>query len=190
MTTRLLRELRDLFGGLFRPRPGQGSAHAQAESDGQEASTEVPSDRSESPSGGQPFNVQSYIGSDIAQMQEEERPPEPTELVASVHFGGNDDRTYLLCTKKEASGGGESGWTLWQMGDDFDTGRPFCCRVASAYPYSDCDCEPAFVAEQLLTKVWEDEQDFGELPPHIATLYTAGLLSAQDLKRIFATVFA
>ena len=188
MTTRLLRELRDFFGGLFRPRPGQGSAHAQVESDGQEASTEVPSDRSESPSGGQPFNVQSYIGSDIAQMQEEERPPEPTELVASVHLGGNDDRTYLLCTEMEASGGGESGWTLWQMGDDFDTGRPFCCRVAFAYPYSDRDA--AFVAEQLLTKVLEDEHHFDGLPPERATLGAAGLLSAQDLRRIFAKVFA
>ena len=107
------------------------------------------------------------------------------ELVASVHMGGNDYRIYFLSTHKVASGGGKSGWTLWHVDG---RGGPFCCRVAFAYPYSDRDA--AFVAEQLLTKVLEDEHHFDGLPPERATLRAAGLLSAQDLKRIFAKVFA
>ena len=158
MTIQLLRELHGFLWLLFRPKPRPGSAHAQSENDGQEASTEITSDQFIKSSGSQPFEVQSYIGSDIAQMQEEERPADSAELVASVWLGGNDYRTYLLETDKEGSGGGESGWTLWQMGDDYDTGRPFCCRIAFAYPYS--GCAAAFVAEQLLTKALEDERDF------------------------------
>jgi hypothetical protein len=191
MAIQLLRELHDFLWLLFRPKPRPGSAHAQIENDGQEVSTEVLLDQSIKASGSQPFEVHTYIGSDIAQMQEEERPAESAELVASVWLGGNDYRTYLLETNKKGSGGGESGWTLWQMGDDYGTGRPFCCRIAFAYPYS--GCAAAFVAEQLLTRALEDERGlYGMFHTERdgEAVEAEGLMSAQDVRRIFTAVFA
>lgn len=138
------------------------------------------------PSGTQQFEVDSYIGSDIAQMSEDCEPPESAELVAVVSLGGgNDHRAYFLSTEKEASGVGSSGWTLWEMGHDGDTG--IGCRVGYAWPY---DGSPsAFVAERILTKAWEDE-GMGGLLPDYAAVETPGLLSAEDIQRIFVQVFS
>ncbi len=81
----------------------------------------------------QNFETQSYIGSDIAQMgYEGERPPRSARFVVAIDMGsgpgGGDYRTYLLSTDKE-----RSGWTLWQMGHDYDTGKRLYCRVAYGY---------------------------------------------------------
>jgi hypothetical protein len=138
-------------------------------------------------SGSQRFEVQSYIGSDIAQMGElRERPPETAEPVASVYLGGNDYRVYLLSTEKESVGAGKSGWTLWQMGHDYDTGEPLFCRLAAGYPYD--GSRSALVAERLLTQVLKDERNEGLLPSPVGVDAT-GLLSAKDVQRIFAQAF-
>ena len=184
MPTRLLRELQGFFRLRSGWKPGQGRVRTQSESDDQ-PSAEVTSGQSIKSSGAQPFEVHSYIGSDIAQMQEEERPSESAELVASVYLGGNDCRTYLLETCKQAVGRGISGWTLWEMGHD-DTGRPLYCRLAYGYPYS--GCAAAFVAEQLLAKALEDEHML-HTEADCTIVEAEGLLSAQDIERIFASVF-
>ena len=102
----------------------------------------------------QPFEVQSYVGSDIAQFGYGERPPKSAKLVASVDMGsgpeGGDYRTYFLSTDRE-----RSGWTLWQMGHDYDTGKRLYCRVAYGSPYR--GFRAAYAAEQLLTKAWQDD---------------------------------
>jgi hypothetical protein len=188
MPTRLLDELHGFFRLLFGWKPGYGRGRTQSENDDLKPSTEVTSGQPSKSSGSRPFEVQCYIGSEIAQMQDVERPPDSAELVGSVNLGGNDDRTYLLSTNKKGRPGGASGWTLWQMGDDYDTGRPFCCRVAFAYPYG--DCAAAFVAEQLLIKAVEDERYFEGMQSNNLMIYDAGLLSAQDFRRIFATLFS
>src|SRR5258708_39225944 len=115
-----------------------------------------------------------------------ERPPETAEPVASVYLGGNDYRIYLLSTEKEALGARKSGWTLWQMGHDYDTGEPLFCRIAFGYPYD--GSQSALVAERLLTQVLEDELHEGLLPSPVG-VETTGLLSAQDVQRIFAKAF-
>jgi hypothetical protein len=186
MPTRLLREFHGFFQLLSGWKAGHGRARTQNENDYRKPSTEVTSGQSIKSSGSQPFEVQTYIRSDIAQMQEDERPPESAELVASVDLGGNDYRTYLLETRKQGMGRGISGWTLWQMGPDYDTGRPLYCRIACGYPYS--SCATAFVAEQLLAKALEDE-DMLHTEADCTIVEAEGLLSAQDIERIFATVF-
>jgi hypothetical protein len=186
MPTRLLRELHGFFRRLSSWKPSQGRARTRSEKDDQQPSTEVTSGQSISSSGSQPFEVRTYIGSDIAQMQGDERPPESAELVASIYLGGNDHRTYLLETCKQGVGRGISGWTLWEMGHDYDTGRPLYCRIAYGYPYS--GCAAAFVAEQLLAQALEDEHML-HTEADWTIVEAEGLLSAQDIERIFATVF-
>lgn len=170
MPTRLLRELHGFFQRLSSWKPGHGRARP----------------RSMKSSDSQPFEVQTYIGSNIAQMQEVERPAKSAELVASVWFGGDDYRTYLLETRKRGVGRGKSGWILWQKGHDDNTGRPLYCRIAFGYPHS--GREAAFVAEQLLTRALEDE---GMLHTEAdgGTIEAEGLLSSQDIRRIVARVF-
>jgi hypothetical protein len=186
MPTRLLRELHGFFQLLFIWNPGNGRARAERGDDDQKPLTEVASDRSTKSSEGQPFEVQTYIGSDIAQMQEVERPAKSAELVASVWFGGDDYRTYLLETRKRGVGRGKSGWILWQKGHDDNTGRPLYCRIAFGYPFS--DRAAAFVAEQLLAKALEDEMML-HTEADGGAVEAEGLLSAQDIWRIFARVF-
>jgi hypothetical protein len=170
MPTRLLRGLHGFFRRLSSWKPGYSGARAQ----------------SAKSSDSQPFEVQTYIGSDIAQMQEVERPAKSAELVASVWFGGDDYRTYLLETRKRRVGRGSSGWTLWQKGHDDNTGRPLYCRIAFGYPYS--GRAAALVAEQLLTRALEDEM-MVHTEAEASAIEAEGLLSAQDIWRIFASVF-
>jgi hypothetical protein len=120
-------------------------------------------------------------------MSEDCRPPESAELVAVVSLGGgNSHRSYFLSVNKEALGKVRSGWTLWETGRSDFSEQPLGCRVAFACPY---DGSPStFVAERLLTKTWEEERMWGLLPDY-AAVETPGLLSAQDIQRIFAQVF-
>ena len=186
MPTGLLRELHGFFRRLPRWKPGHGRARAEDESEDHKPSNEITSGQSIKSSGSQPFEVHTYIGSDIAQMQEDERPSESAELVASVWFGGDDYRTYLLETDKEGSGGGSSGWTLWQRGHDDNTGRPLFCRIAFGYPYG--GCAAPVVAEQLLAKALEDEHMLYAEAAGWVKVEAEGLLSAQVIRRIVATV--
>jgi hypothetical protein len=137
-------------------------------------------------SSNQTLEVQSYIGSDIAQMSDAgEHPPRSAKIVVKLDMGsgpgGGDYRTYLLCTDKK-----RSGWTLWQMGHDYDTGKRLYCRVADGWPYRGCPAK--YAAEQLLTKVWEHERDLWGLAPN-AIVEEAGLLTVEDIERIELTVF-
>lgn len=186
MPTRLLRELQGFFRLLSSWKTRHGRARAQSDSDDQMASTTVTSGQSIKSSAAPPFEVHSYVGSDIAQMQEEERPADSAELVASVYLGGDDYRTYLLETHKQGVGRGVSGWTLWQKGSDYETGAPLFCRIAFGYPYN--GCAAAQVAEQLLIKALEDEHML-HTEADGGTVKAEGLLSVQDIRRIFAGVF-
>jgi hypothetical protein len=153
----------------------------------QTASTEVTSGQSMTPPNDQPFQVHSYIGSNIAQMGEmNESPPQSAELVASVYLGGNDNRTYLLSAKLARTDRETSGWTLWQKGSDYDTGQPLYCRVGFGYPLQ--SCQAAFAAAQILAKTWEDESMEGLLVSQV-TVDAAGLLSAEEVRRIFSKAF-
>jgi hypothetical protein len=153
----------------------------------QTPSTEVTPGQSMPPPGDQPFQVHSYIGSNIAQMGEmNESPPQSAELVASVYMGGNDSRTYLLSAHLARTDRETSGWTLWQQGSDYDTGQPLYCRVGFGYPLQ--GYQAAFAATQILARTWEDESMEGLLVSHV-TVDAAGLLSAEEVRRIFAQVF-
>jgi hypothetical protein len=138
-------------------------------------------------SSGQPFEVDSYVGSDIAQMGVmNESPPQSAELVASVYLGGNDYRIYLLSTHQARTSRETSGWTLWQKGHDDDTGQPLYCRVGFGYPLQGYPA--AFAAAQILAKTLEDESMWGLLVSDM-TVDAAGLLSAAEIQQIFANVF-
>ena len=134
----------------------------------------------------QPFEVQSYVGSNIAQLGYGERPPRSAKFIASLDMGSGpgcgDYRTYLLSTDKE-----RSGWTLWHMAHDYDTGKRLYCRVADGSPYR--GYQPEYAAEQLLTKVWLDESDEGSLIQNVL-VKEAGLLTAEDIQRVAQTVYA
>jgi hypothetical protein len=184
MTSRLLRELRGRLRLWFGWKPRLGHAHTQ--SYGQRASTEVTSGPSVDSPSRLPFEVQSYVDSEIAQMREDgERPPESAEPVGAIYLGGNDYRIYFLSTNKIGLVGGSSGWTLWQAGYGHDD-ELLHCRLAFGYPYSD-SCGAAFVAEILLTRALQDDHYFDGSPPPVAE-EPAGLLSRQDIERIVANV--
>src|SRR4051794_13893966 len=126
------------------------------------------------------LEVQSYVGSDIAQMgSQRERSPRAAELVASIDMGsgpgGGDYRTYLLSTDRE-----RSGWTLWQKGSDYDTGKVLYCRVAYGTPGR--GIHPKDAAEELLTKTWQAERDLEGVLPHRILVELAGLLTARTIR--------
>jgi hypothetical protein len=93
--------------------------------------------------------------------------------------GGGDYRTYLLSTNRD-----RSAWFLWLMG--FDEGRLYCC-IAMGSPYRGYRAQ--YAAEQLLTKSWEDERDIEGAFCRNAIVEEAGLLNAQDIRRIELAVF-
>ena len=134
-----------------------------------------------------PFEVQTYIGSDIAQMRTDgDRPPRSAKLVASVDMGsgpgGGDYRTYLISTDRA-----RKGWTLWIRGSDYDTGKSMHCYVAYGWPYRGVSARDA--AEVLLAKSWVHERDlYGTWPPWI-TVQEPGLLTCDDIERIRSAVF-
>src|SRR3954454_14663473 len=95
----------------------------------------------------QPFEIQSYVGSDIAQLREDgERPPRSAKFVVDLDMGsgpgGGDYRTYLLSTNRE-----RSLWILWLRGNDYDSGKPMYYQVATGWPY--WGYAARFAAEQL-----------------------------------------
>lgn len=136
----------------------------------------------------QPFKVESNAGQPIEVMLEfDERPPRSAKLVAYIDFGsgpgGGDYRTYLLSTDRE-----RSGWHLWLMVFDDDTGKRIYGRLASGSPYRGYPAK--YAAEQLLTKVLEEERDIGWVEQSPWGVMEAGLLDADDIERIGMTVFA
>ena len=133
------------------------------------------------------FKVEAYAGRDIEQMIEDnERPPRSAKLVAEIDFGsgpgGGDYRTYFLCTDRK-----RSGWYLWMMLSDYDTGKPVYDNVAFGRPYR--GISPKHAAEELLTKLLEDKRDIYEIASGSWYVMEPGLLDAGDIKRIELTVW-
>jgi len=128
--------------------------------------------------------MDSYIGSDIAQIgYEDDRPPRSAKFVVSLDMGsgpgGGDYRTYLLCTDKT-----RSSWNLWME----YSGHGQYCRIAWGEPYRGIPAERA--AELLLTKSWEDERDYEGIYIYGGLRVEGeGLLSAMDIDRIERAVF-
>jgi hypothetical protein len=128
----------------------------------------------------QPFEVQSYIGSEIAELREDgERPPRSAKMVAYLDLGsgpgGGDYRTYLLSTNRE-----RSLWILWATATD-DSGKALYCQIATGRPYRGYPAK--FAAEQLLIKSWQDERDLEGLSDG-ALVRGEGLLNKEDIHRI------
>jgi hypothetical protein len=133
----------------------------------------------------QQFEVQSYIGTEIAQLREDgERPPRSAKLVVDLdmgsHPGGGDYRTYLLSTNRE-----RSAWILWLTGNDWD--KPLYCRIATGWPYRGCGAR--FAAEQLLLRSWQDERNKEAWDPAWVLVLKAGLLTKEDIRRVELNVF-
>jgi hypothetical protein len=125
------------------------------------------------------FEVQSYIGSEIAELREDgERPPRSAKMVVELDLGsgpgGGDYRTYLLSTNRE-----RSLWILWSRAYE---DKPLYCRIATGRPYRGYPAR--FAAEQLLIKSWQDERDLEGLLPDCARVLREGLLNKQDIHRI------
>jgi hypothetical protein len=132
------------------------------------------------------FEVQTYVGSDIAQLEDGERPPRSAKLVVDLdmgsHPGGGDYRAYLLSTNRECSA-----WILWLRFKDWND-KPLYCRIATGRSHR--GCEARFAAEQLLLRSWQDERDQeGQEPPPWVLVLEAGLLTEEDIDRLKLTVF-
>ena len=132
------------------------------------------------------FKVEAYAGGDIERMIENnERPPRSAKLVAEIDFGsgpgGGDYRTYFLCTDRK-----RSGWYLWMMLSDYDTGKPVYDNVAFGRPYR--GISPKHAAEELLTKLLKDELDIWGMSSEPWSVDEPGLLDADDIKSIELTV--
>ena len=133
------------------------------------------------------FEVQSYIGSDIAQIGKNgaERPPRSAKLVACIDYGsgpgGGDYRTYLLSTDRT-----RSGWMLWMAAYDDNIGKRLYCRIAWGEPYRSMPAKAA--ALTLLTKSREDERKLYGAHGG-AEVMTAGLLDNDDIQLIEQSVF-
>jgi hypothetical protein len=125
------------------------------------------------------FNIQTYIGSDIAQLGPDgERPSWRKLFLVSLDMGsgpgGGDYRSYFLVANRK-------GWTLWLMGHDYDSGKPQYCRVAYGWPKTGCPAKEA--AKQLLAASWEAEILEGRLHT-AAAVQKEGLLTSADIEHI------
>jgi len=81
------------------------------------------------------FEISNNVGCDFFELAADgERPPRSAKLVASLDLGsgpgGGDYRKYLICSDKH-----RTGWALWEMINDYDTGRPLYARRAWGEPY-------------------------------------------------------
>lgn len=126
------------------------------------------------------FEVESYIGTPMAEFQSDApRPPRTARMVVAVDMGsgpgGGDYRTYLLSSDQS-----RSCWILWAKSADYDTGRPVYCRMGSGEPYRGITAKDA--AEYLLAITWADEIAEGWLGQVLVT--EPGLLTAEDVARI------
>jgi hypothetical protein len=133
----------------------------------------------------QPFEVQSYIGSQFAELREDgERPPRSAKMVAYLDLGsgpgGGDYRTYLLSTNRE-----RSLWILWATAMH-DSGKRLYCQIATGRPYRGYPAK--FAAEQLLIKSWQDEVALAEISDRPRVM-EEGLLNKEDVHRITMAVF-
>ncbi len=133
----------------------------------------------------QRFEVQSNVGSDIAQFRPGgERPPRSAKIVVSVDMGsgpgGGDYRTYLISSDQK-----RSGWTLWARGHDYDTGRPLYCRMAWGEPYKGYSASEA--AKHLVEAVVKDEMLEG-ISVETMGVAAPGLLTSEDVQSILLAV--
>ena len=133
------------------------------------------------------FKVETYsAGVDIEHwIENNERPPRSAKLVAEIDFGsgpgGGDYRTYFLCTDRK-----RSGWYLWMMVSDDDTGKRIYGNVAFGSPYR--GISPKHAAEELLTKLLKDERYIEWVASGPWYVMEPGLLDADDIKSIELTV--
>jgi hypothetical protein len=132
------------------------------------------------------FEVQSYIGSEIAQFRADgERPPRSAKLVACVSWSWSPAHSrsarYLLSTTRN-----RSVRILWEEGVDYDSGKPLYAMVAEGAPYR--GVSPKTAAENLLREVWRKEFELDSADIRDVDVDLAGLLEAKDIERIAAAV--
>ena len=132
----------------------------------------------------QGFAIETYAGVDFKHL--EGRPPRSAKLVAYIDFGsgpgGGDYRTYFISTDKN-----RSEWYLWAMVSDDDTGKRTYGMMAWGNPYRGYPSK--YAAEQLLTKLLQDERNIGWLDSPRWKVMEPGLLDSDDIQRIGLTVF-
>jgi len=130
------------------------------------------------------FEISNNIGCDFFELAADgERPPRSAKLVADLDFGsgpgGGDYRKYYLCSDKH-----RTGWALWEMINDYDTGRPIYARRAWGEPYKGYPAVEAakrMMLDCLLaeSRLWEvnEIRACGE-----------GLLGGEDFDRILEII--
>ena len=124
------------------------------------------------------FNVQSFIGSEIAEFKGGKQPFTTAQLVAKVlwSWGPAHSRSadYFVS-------GDRRGWTLWEVGRDAETGRRMFAQVACGWPRQGATAKHA--AEQLLLAAWRD-QCFWDEDLRNPDVVERGLLTEAELKQI------
>jgi hypothetical protein len=138
------------------------------------------------PENRQAFEVQSHFENLYNDaLYRAERPPRSAKLVVNIDLGSNpgsgDVRIYLLSTNRE-----RSSWILWVRLED-ENGKPVYWRIATGRPYRGYPAK--FAAEQLLTKIWQDQADKEGWRPPYTFVIAPGLLTGTDMRRITLTAF-
>jgi hypothetical protein len=120
------------------------------------------------------FQVQTYPDAQLEALPSAQRKLRSSTFVAELDFGSGpasgDFRTYILS-------GNRKGWTLWQKGNDYDTGTPLYCVVAFGWPADAVGAKEA--ASLLLENIWGSEENSSNF-----TVLEEGLLNTAELKAI------
>ena len=124
------------------------------------------------------FEVQSFIGGEIAEFKGGKQPFATAQLVARVLWSWSPAHSrsadYFVS-------GDRRGWTLWEVGRDDDTGRRMFAQVAYGWPRQGATAKHA--AEQLLLAAWRD-QCFWDEDLRNPDVVEKGLLAEAELKQI------
>ena len=132
----------------------------------------------------QPFEISNMVGCDFFELAADHgRPPRSAKLVASLDMGsgpgGGDYRKYYLCSDKH-----RTGWALWEMINDYDTGRPIFARRAWGEPlkgYPAVETAKRMMLDCLLaeSRLWEVNE---------IRVEEDGLLDGNDFDRILEII--
>ena len=124
------------------------------------------------------FEVQSFIGSEIAEFKGGKQPFATAQLVAGVLWSWSPAHSrsadYFVS-------GNRRGWTLWEVGRNGETGQRMFAQVAYGWPRESATAESA--AEQLLLAAWRD-QCFWDEDLRNPSVVEIGLLAEAKLKQI------